>query len=58
LITTTDRHLVALSLTGPRVSLEWHGPAYADLTIEEAQILGYLLRCYARLANTANDPGE
>jgi hypothetical protein len=49
---TADGHIIGLSLAGARVAVDWSGPRHAELTAEEARTLGYLLRGYARMAET------
>jgi hypothetical protein len=53
---TDDGHVVVLSLVGPRISIDWYGSQHAELTTEEARVLGYLLRGYARLTDTTDEP--
>lgn len=56
LTVTVDGHIIGLSLAGSRIAVGWSGPGHAELTVEEARALGWLLRGYARLAEQSDEP--
>jgi len=56
LIETGEGHVIALVAVGGRVHVDWLGPRHAELNVETARTLGYLLRGYARMVELSTDP--
>lgn len=53
LIETGTGQVIAVSVVGGRVHVDWHGPTHAELTVEVARTLAYTLRGYAHMADPA-----